>query len=489
MGGEPDPADKRPMISIIIATFNRSGVLRFTIESVLRQTLEDWELIVVGDGCTDDTDEVVRGFGDDRISFINLRRRTGEQSGPHNLGFARSRGEYIAYLNHDDLWLEDHLQLCWEAMETERADVVIATCACIGKRAQLPLQFDDLDIALVGLFPDRMYSPLAGVEAVAAASSLLVRRRVVDRLGGWRHSREIHVEPSQDLVFRAWRRRMRVHALNLVTVVVYSAGHRPGSYVDHRVDHAGWLFEHVVVPNRGVEIASLALETNAAFVARHARSSIVVDGLWRTAALLGVNPRALRFRFGRRLGRGQYLDELRALRGVPLVETTESPGPRLRREMVDRGCRFDIGETIRFAAGDSGARLLAAGWSRPDADGVWNDGDSAELLLEVSEGERDGVELVLALRAFRAGGTLDVGRRADVFVAGQLVGTIPLDDSFRPELSVAIPPSAFRRSQVTLRFEFSRSMSPASLGQSPDERRLSIGLLSASIEARRTTAT
>ena len=105
------PARSSPTISVVIATYNRSGVLRFTIESVLRQTFESWELIVVGDGCTDDTETVVRQFDDDRISFVNLSRRTGEQSGPNNFGFALSTGAFVAFLNHDDLWLADHLRV------------------------------------------------------------------------------------------------------------------------------------------------------------------------------------------------------------------------------------------------------------------------------------------------------------------------------------------------------------------------------------------
>ena len=56
-----------PAVSVVIATYNWSSVLRFAIRSVLAQHLADFELIVVGDGCTDDSDAVVRGFGDARI--------------------------------------------------------------------------------------------------------------------------------------------------------------------------------------------------------------------------------------------------------------------------------------------------------------------------------------------------------------------------------------------------------------------------------------
>lgn len=72
-------------------------MLRYAIQSVLWQTRADWELIVVGDACTDDTAEVVASFGDRRIQFLNLEHNVGEQSGPNNAGLRRARGRYVAY--------------------------------------------------------------------------------------------------------------------------------------------------------------------------------------------------------------------------------------------------------------------------------------------------------------------------------------------------------------------------------------------------------
>jgi glycosyltransferase involved in cell wall biosynthesis len=73
-----------PLVSIITATYNRSNILPYTIASVLRSTFEDWELLVVGDACTDDTEQVVSAFNDPRIRFFNLAQNVGEQSGPNN---------------------------------------------------------------------------------------------------------------------------------------------------------------------------------------------------------------------------------------------------------------------------------------------------------------------------------------------------------------------------------------------------------------------
>ncbi|MGH2362126.1 MAG: glycosyltransferase family 2 protein, partial [bacterium] len=99
-----------PRVSIITATYNRSEVVSCAIESVRRQTFSDYEHLIIGDACTDDTASVVASYEDPRIRFINLSTHCGEQTGPNNAGFELTAGELVAYLNHDDLWFFDHLE-------------------------------------------------------------------------------------------------------------------------------------------------------------------------------------------------------------------------------------------------------------------------------------------------------------------------------------------------------------------------------------------
>src|SRR3954462_14398587 len=98
-----------PRVTIVLATYNWSAVLPFSIGSALDQSFRDFELIVVGDGCTDDAREVVAAIGDPRVEWGDLPANGGHQSGPNNEGLRRARGELIAYLGHDDLWLPHHL--------------------------------------------------------------------------------------------------------------------------------------------------------------------------------------------------------------------------------------------------------------------------------------------------------------------------------------------------------------------------------------------
>ena len=112
-----------PTVTVIIATFDRSNIVGDVIRSVIAQTWNDWELLVVGDGCTDDTAEVVAAFLDERIRFVNLDPRIGDQSGPTNAGIELARGRYIALLNHDDFWFPDHLARALATLERTGADL------------------------------------------------------------------------------------------------------------------------------------------------------------------------------------------------------------------------------------------------------------------------------------------------------------------------------------------------------------------------------
>lgn len=125
VGPDTDPASSAtPRVSILTATYNRSNVLRLVIETVRRQTVTDWEWIIVGAACPDDTGDAVVSFQDPRIRFVNLERGYGEQSGPNNGAFRLTRAPYLAYLSHDDLWLPDHLEATLAALRVTGADFV-----------------------------------------------------------------------------------------------------------------------------------------------------------------------------------------------------------------------------------------------------------------------------------------------------------------------------------------------------------------------------
>ena len=98
-----------PKISIVIPTRNRRALLAETIDSILAQTLTNWELIVVDDASEDDTSSYVRGLGDERVRVIRLEQHA-ERSAARNAGLDLAKGEFILFLDDDDLLIESGLQ-------------------------------------------------------------------------------------------------------------------------------------------------------------------------------------------------------------------------------------------------------------------------------------------------------------------------------------------------------------------------------------------
>jgi len=219
------PAAAPPVVSVIIATYNRSQPLRHAIRSVCNSTFSDWEIIVVGDACTDDTAEVVSSFNDPRIIFINLPSRCGDMSGPHNHVLPLARGKYVAFLNHDDFYLPGHLAKCVAELDTSGADLVWVPCAVAHPKAD-PTGDWPFSFALIGVTSTFEYSPLA----LFVASSWVFRRDLASRVGPWRSPATIYVVPSQDWLFRAWRLGATLRFVPSVSVILVQAGGRAGSY-------------------------------------------------------------------------------------------------------------------------------------------------------------------------------------------------------------------------------------------------------------------
>jgi glycosyltransferase involved in cell wall biosynthesis len=100
--------------SVVMPTYNRAGLVARAVDSVLAQTCRDFEVIVVDDGSTDDTEVVVRPYRD-RIRY--LRQSNRGSASARNLGILECRGRYVAFLDSDDLWHPEKLARTEEAIE------------------------------------------------------------------------------------------------------------------------------------------------------------------------------------------------------------------------------------------------------------------------------------------------------------------------------------------------------------------------------------
>ncbi len=106
----------KPTVSIIIPTYNRRQSIGRSVRSVLNQTYRDFELIIVDDGSTDNTKELVADFNDERIRYVRHEGNKGEAAA-RNTGIKAARCDYIAYQDSDDEWLPEKLARQIELLE------------------------------------------------------------------------------------------------------------------------------------------------------------------------------------------------------------------------------------------------------------------------------------------------------------------------------------------------------------------------------------
>lgn len=105
--------------SVILPAYNQSAYLRDAIESVLAQSCPDFELIIVDDGSTDNTRDVVESYKDSRIQYIYQENRG--LSGARNTGIRRSNGMYLTYLDADDLFTPQKLKVLGDALDKDQS--------------------------------------------------------------------------------------------------------------------------------------------------------------------------------------------------------------------------------------------------------------------------------------------------------------------------------------------------------------------------------
>jgi|SRR5271157_405958 len=204
-----------PRVTVIIPTYNYCSVLPYSIGSVLRQSFTDFELLVVGDGCTDGSEQVVTAITDPRLRWINLPINHGHQSAPNNEGLHQARGSIIAYLGHDDLWLPHHLEVLVSAIDAG-ADVAHSIVHRIGAEGNIQPPAGGML-----RFQPGEWMPPTGVAH---------RRTATEKVGGWRDYRSLFIDPESDLWLRMHQAGFVFQPVPRLTAVKFPASWRKDIY-------------------------------------------------------------------------------------------------------------------------------------------------------------------------------------------------------------------------------------------------------------------
>lgn len=182
-----DQVNEGPLVSVIIPAYNRAGIIRETIENIFQQTYANIELIIVDDGSTDDTQEILRSYGS------RLRWAAQKNAGPaaaRNHGIRMAKGEIIAFQDSDDAWHPTKIERQVSLLQRAGESAVCCICNCI---LQLPgivvrsFEYAPLNPPIeegIWLNPAEVLT----TRFILFNQAVAIRRNVLERIGGFNES-------------------------------------------------------------------------------------------------------------------------------------------------------------------------------------------------------------------------------------------------------------------------------------------------------------
>jgi glycosyltransferase involved in cell wall biosynthesis len=179
-------------VSVIIPTFNRAGCIARAIDSVLAQTYRDREIIVVDDGSTDNTMQVLENYAE-RIRCI--RQDNAGVSAARNAGLRAAQGEWVAFLDSDDTWLPSKLAVQMDLVERTGTEVCFTSVVQVDETRERPVQ---------GVCSDTVFQEpldlLLVLRVVPYVQSMVAKTRFLRKLGGFNEL--LRVAEDTDLIYR-----------------------------------------------------------------------------------------------------------------------------------------------------------------------------------------------------------------------------------------------------------------------------------------------
>ena len=191
---------KNSLVSVIVIFFNAADFLQTAIESVLAQTYEHWELLLVDDGSTDGSTEIAQSFVSEhsaRIKYLehDSHRNLG-MSAARNLGIREAKGDYVAFLDADDYWLPEKLEVQTKILDSQpEVGMLFGSTkywfSWTGRPEDIQRDYvPSLRVHANTLFhpPLLLFLFIQGKAEVPCTCSILVHRAVIEKIGGFENS-------------------------------------------------------------------------------------------------------------------------------------------------------------------------------------------------------------------------------------------------------------------------------------------------------------
>lgn len=174
-----------PLVSVVIPSYNHARYISRALQSVLNQTFTNHEVIVIDNHSTDNTDEVIASFTDSRITYLKIHNN-GIIAASRNAGIRAAKGEWIAFLDSDDWWTNDKLQVCFDCVD-EKVDLVYHDLEIVTNQHH---RFREKTLKSRSVKAPVLMDLLLKGNAIAN-SSVLVRKSLLAEIGGINESQEM----------------------------------------------------------------------------------------------------------------------------------------------------------------------------------------------------------------------------------------------------------------------------------------------------------
>lgn len=193
--------DESKLVSIIVPAYNVENYIGEAIESVLEQTYKNWELIIIDDGSIDNTADIVKNYQIDKRIFYYYQQNS-KQGKARNHALNKSKGEYIAFLDADDLWVSNKLEMQLQVFQEKQVDVVYSQGWIL--RGNFNKQLKQMNITerntLTGYFSSIDFVHILFKRNPVPVLSAIVKREKILNVKGFGEEKEI--QNAED--FQLW---------------------------------------------------------------------------------------------------------------------------------------------------------------------------------------------------------------------------------------------------------------------------------------------
>ncbi len=172
-----------PFFSILIPLYNKENSIAETLQSVLDQTFTNYEIIIINDGSTDDSDKVVKEFTDERILYFSTKNNGISKA--RNLGIEKANGNLIAFLDADDFWYPNHLEILYKLSQKFPEAGLYATSyeKRFNSKATFPANFKNIDAKSNSMIIVKDFFDASTIDHIVWTSACAVPKNVLNSIG------------------------------------------------------------------------------------------------------------------------------------------------------------------------------------------------------------------------------------------------------------------------------------------------------------------